>query len=204
MWNGPTDAPIFILGHGAGAAMDSPGMNEIATRLNHRGIRTVRFEFGYMAARRQGARRPSPRADSLLGEYRDAVRAVIDAAGSTPVIGGRSIGGRVASMVADELQVPGLVCISYPFHPPTQFDQLRTAHLEHLRTPTLIVQGTRDPYGVPEEVASYPLSPAIELHWLEDGDHDLRPRKAMSGFSYAQHLDTTAEYVAEFVRRVSA
>ena len=102
------------------------------------------------------------------------------------------MGGRVASMVADELhaagQVAGLLCLGYPFHPPGRPEQLRTAHLERLATPALICQGTRDPFGTREEVAGYALSPAIEILWLEDGDHDLRPRKAVSGFTAAEHL----------------
>lgn len=191
------DGPTLVLAHGAGAAMDSRGMTDVAHRIAERGIRVVRFEFGYMAARRDGLRKPPPRAETLAGEY----RAVVEEVGGTPVIGGRSMGGRVASFVADELGVPGLVCLSYPWHPPAKPDQPRTAHLTDLRTPALVVQGTRDPFGSPDEVAGYALSPAIELLWLEDGDHDLRPRKSVSGFTYAQHLDTAADAVAAFVRR---
>jgi len=186
----------LVLAHGAGAAMDSRGMTDLARRLADRGIRVVRFEFGYMAARREGVRRPPPRAETLVDEY----RAVVAEVGGAPVIGGRSMGGRVASLVADELGVPGLVAVSYPWHPPAKPDQPRTAHLAALRTPTLIVQGTRDPFGSPDEVAGYALSPTIELLWLDDGDHDLRPRKSVSGFTHAQHLDTAADAIAAFVR----
>ena len=202
-------ASTLLLGHGAGAAMDSPGMNALVAPLVSRGIRIVRFEFGYMAARRDGVRRPPPRAESLAGEYRDAVAAVRD---SAPIgarghlmIGGKSMGGRVASLVADELAdvglIAGLVCLGYPFHPPEKPEQLRTAHLLELRAPTLICQGTRDPFGGREEVAGYGLSPAIELHWLEDGDHDFRPRKAISGRTYAENLAGAADAVAEFAAR---
>jgi predicted alpha/beta-hydrolase family hydrolase len=157
-----------------------------------------------MAARREGVRKPPPRADSLLGEYRDAVAAV---GGGPLVIGGRSMGGRVASMVADELRdaglVQGLVCLGYPFHPPGKPDQPRTAHLEHLRTPTLIVQGERDEFGTPEDVADYELSPAIEVLWLPDGDHGLVPRKTISGFSKKDHLETLGDAVARFVKNLA-
>lgn len=193
------DGPTLVLAHGAGAPMDARGMTALATRIADRGIRVVRFEFGYMAGRRDGVRKPPPRADTLLGEY----RAVLAEVGGRPVIGGRSMGGRVASMVADDAAVSGLVCVSYPWHPPAKPDQPRIAHLEHLATPTLIVQGTRDPFGSPAEVAGYPLSPAVELLWLEDGDHDLTPRKSVSGFTAAQHLDTAADAVAAFVKRVA-
>jgi predicted alpha/beta-hydrolase family hydrolase len=151
-----------------------------------------------------GVRKPPPRADTLVGEYREAVAQV--AAEGPVYIGGRSMGGRVASMVADELHsagsVRGLVCLGYPFHPPGKLDQLRTAHLEKLDTPTLIVQGTRDEFGTRDEVLGYTLSPAIELVWLEDGDHGMRPRKAVSGFTYAQHLEAMGDAVAGFVARV--
>jgi len=200
LFDGDLAAPALVLAHGAGAPMDARGMTALATRIAERGVRVVRFEFGYMAARRDGVRRPPPRADSLLDEY----RAVLAEIGGRPVIGGRSMGGRVASMVADDAAAAGLVCLSYPWHPPAKPDQPRIAHLERLATPTLIVQGTRDPFGTPDEVATYALSPGIEVLWLADGDHDLTPRKSVSGFTAAQHLDTAAEAVAAFVRRVAA
>jgi predicted alpha/beta-hydrolase family hydrolase len=122
------------------------------------------------------------------------------------VIGGKSMGGRVASMVADALladgAIAGLLCLGYPFHPPGKPEQLRTAHLAELRTPTLICQGTRDEFGTREEVPGYVLSPAIELLWLEDGDHDLKPRKSVSGFSAADHLRMMANAVAGWTRRL--
>jgi predicted alpha/beta-hydrolase family hydrolase len=195
------------MAHGAGAAMNSAGMNALVGPLVSRGIRVVRFEFGYMAARRDGVRRPPPRADTLAPEYRDAVAAVREAGpiGSL-LIGGKSMGGRVASMVADELAdlgfIDGLVCLGYPFHPPEKPEQLRTAHLLELRVATLICQGTRDPFGTRDEVPEYGLSPAIGLHWLEDGDHDLRPRKAISGRSYAENVGEAADAVAAFAARV--
>lgn len=201
-------ASTFLMAHGAGAAMDSAGMNALVAPIVARGIRVVRFEFGYMAARRDGVRKPPPRADTLAPEYRDAVAAVRDAGpiGSL-LIGGKSMGGRVASLVADELAdlgyIDGLVCLGYPFHLPEKPQQLRTAHLLGLRLPTLICQGTRDPFGTRDEVSEYPLSPAIEVHWLEDGDHDLRPRKAISGRSYAENVAEAADAVAEFAARVN-
>ncbi|WP_395641004.1 alpha/beta fold hydrolase [Pseudolysinimonas sp.] len=198
--DGDPSAPTLVLAHGAGAAMDSRGMTALAVRMADRGIRVVRFEFAYMAARRQGLRRPPPRADTLLDEY----RAVLAEVGGRPVIGGRSMGGRVASMIADDAAVAGLVCLSYPWHPPAKPDQPRIAHLADLATPTLIVQGTRDPFGSPDEVAGYPLSPTIEIRWLADGDHDLTPRKSVSGFTAAQHLDTAADAVAAFVIRTTS
>src|SRR6188768_1298057 len=103
-------------------------------------------------------------------------------------------------MIADELyssrQIAGLLCLGYPFHPIGKPDQLRTAHLADLLTPTLIVQGTRDPFGTREEVFSYKLSKMIKIFWLEEGDHDLRPRKSVSGYSISEHLNAMAHRVA--------
>ncbi|AUX79743.1 alpha/beta fold hydrolase [Sinorhizobium fredii] len=201
LFDGPEDASVTILlAHGAGAPMDSASMSATARALAEAGFRVVRFEFGYMAARRTGERKPPPRAETLNPEYRAAV-AELRAKGPL-IIGGKSMGGRVASMVADELhaggKVAGLICLGYPFHPPAKPEQLRTRHLAGLQTPTLICQGTRDEFGTREEVRGYTLSDQIEVLWLEDGDHDLKPRKSISGFSAADHLKTLADAVTRW------
>ena len=192
LFDGPAKAKrSILLAHGAGAAMDSPAMNAIAKSLAEVGFRIARFEFEYMASRRTSSgRKPPPRAEKLCPEYVAAI-AALKARGPL-IIGGKSMGGRVASMIADEHHAAGLLCLGYPFHPVDKPTQLRTAHLADLETSTLIVQGTRDPFGTREEVTGYQLSKAIEILWLEDGDHDLRPRKAVSGFSMADHLKTMA------------
>ncbi|MBN9034474.1 MAG: alpha/beta hydrolase [Rhizobiales bacterium] len=204
---GPDDAfANILLAHGAGAPMDSASMTSISEALAGAGFRVVRFEFAYMAARRSGQRKPPPRAELLQEEYRQAVDAL--AASGPLIIGGKSMGGRVASMVTNELhadsRIAGLLCLGYPFHPPAKPQQLRTAHLETLRTPTLICQGTRDPFGTRDEVAGYSLSPSIEILWLEDGDHDLNPRKTISGFTAANHLAAVADATRDWVGRVLA
>jgi predicted alpha/beta-hydrolase family hydrolase len=199
---GPAGAKAtLLLAHGAGAAMDSAWMNDLSARLDGKGVRVARFEFAYMAGRRQGERKPPPKGESLKGEYRDAV-AALKAKGPL-AIGGKSMGGRVASMVAEELfeaqAVAGLVCLGYPFHPPSQLQTLRTAHLPDLKLPVLICQGTRDPFGTREEVPGYSLSATTHIHWFEDGDHDLKPRKAVSGRTMAQAMDEAGAAVAQFV-----
>lgn len=199
--SGPATAKAtLLLAHGAGAAMDSDWMNKMADGLGAAGLRVIRFEFAYMAARRTGERKPPPKAERVMGEYRAAVA---QAAVRGPLfIGGKSMGGRVASMVAEELfeagTIAGLVCLGYPFHPPGRPDELRTAHLETLTAPALICQGTRDPFGTREEVPGYRLSTSIELFWLEDGDHDLKPRKAISGRSLADNLGAAIGRIAAF------
>jgi len=191
---------VLVLAHGAGAPMDSAWMDDMAALLADRGIRVVRFEFAYMAARREGLRRPNPRADAVLDEYRAVIEQVRSETDAVPAIGGKSFGGRVASMVADEEfaagRIRGLVCLGYPFHPMGKPEQLRTAHLADLATPTLICQGERDIMGSREEVAGYALSPAITVSWSPDGDHDLKPRKA-SGHTLAENLAAAADRIAE-------
>jgi predicted alpha/beta-hydrolase family hydrolase len=202
LFDGPEAAPTTILlAHGAGAPMDSAPMTATAKALAAAGFRVARFEFGYMAARREGQRKPPPRAETVQPEYRAAIDA-LQAKGRL-IIGGKSMGGRVASMIADEMLAAGLLCLGYPFHPPEKPQQLRTAHLAALQTPTLIVQGTRDPFGTPDEVATYKLSKAIELLWLEDGDHDLKPRKSVSGFTAADHLKTLADRVSAWTKKIA-
>lgn len=201
LFDGPQNASVTILlAHGAGAPMDSASMTASAKALAAEGFRVARFEFGYMAARRSGGRKPPPRAETLNPEFKAAV-VTLGATGPL-LIGGKSMGGRVASMIADELyaegKITGLLCLGYPFHPPGKPDQLRTKHLEALKTPTLICQGTRDEFGTREEVPGYLLSEAIEILWLEDGDHDLKPRKTISGHSAADHLKTMAQTVVRW------
>ncbi|MEI2302125.1 alpha/beta hydrolase family protein [Ensifer sp. MJa1] len=207
LFDGPLDAPVTVLlAHGAGAPMDSASMNATAKALAAAGFRVARFEFGYMASRRASdGRKPPPRAETLNPEY---VAAVEELGAKGPlIIGGKSMGGRVASMVADDLhaagKIAGLLCLGYPFHPPAKPEQLRTKHLATLETPTLICQGTRDEFGTREEVPAYTLSDAIEVLWLEDGDHDLKPRKSISGFSTADHLKTVADAVSAWAARLT-
>ncbi len=199
LFDGPTEAPLTLaFAHGAGAPMDHPFMLVIARGLAERGWRVARFEFPYMQRARATGRRAGPNAAPvLLAHY----AAVIEALGDPDrlVIGGKSMGGRIASMLADAHGVRGLFCLGYPFHPPGRPEKLRVSHLEALRTPSLIVQGERDPFGTRAEVQSYPLSPAITLRWLPDGDHSFKPRKS-SGHTKAENLQRAVLRLDEFLR----
>lgn len=205
--NRPAQEPVawFLFAHGAGAPMDSDFMQALAELLTARGVGVVRFEFPYMQERRaSGKRRPPNKMDDLLASFQGQIdRAVTELSAAPLWIGGKSMGGRVASMLAQENfergKVAGALCLGYPFHPPGKPEKLRTEHLASLSCPTLIVQGTRDKLGSREEVAGYPLSAAVELCWLEDGDHDFKPRKA-SGFSQQQHWQSAADSAAAFMR----
>jgi hypothetical protein len=177
--------------------MDSPFMNHFARALGLAGIRVVRFEFPYMHARREGRRPPPDREPLLRATWHEVIAG--QGGGAKVVIGGKSLGGRIASLIADEEGARGLVSLGYPFHPPGKPERLRVAHLAGLRSPALIVQGTRDTLGNRDEVAGYELSPSIRVRWIEDGDHSLKPR-ARSGRSEGQNLDEAAGAVVEFVR----
>ncbi len=197
LFNGPEDADRTVaLAHGAGAPMDSDFMEVVAADLAERGLRVARFEFPYMRRRRETGKGGGPdRQPALLDAWREAAERL--GGGARLIIGGKSMGGRIASMVADELGALGLVCMGYPFHPPGNPIKLRTAHLAELRTPTLILQGTRDTFGKREEVEGYQLAPAIRVHWLEDGDHSFKPRKK-SGRTLEQNLDEACRVAADF------
>lgn len=201
--DGPARAQrIVVLAHGAGAPMDTPFMTTIAAGLAAEGLRVARFEFPYMADRRKSGRRTLPdREPVLLDAWRGAIAALGQPA--SLIIGGKSMGGRMASLIADEAGVAGLLCLGYPFHPPGKPEKLRTAHLAKLRTPALIVQGTRDPLGGGDEVSGYTLAKTIRLHWAADGDHDLKPRKA-SGRTHAEALAEAVAAAAQFIARLKS
>lgn len=207
---GPKNASHrLLLAHGAGAGIESPFLEAISELFSKRGIAVTRFEFDYMAARRDGgSKRPPPRAEKLMGEYADMIAAVAKRKPRAQklVIGGKSLGGRVASMVAEEQfragSISGIVCLGYPFHAPATPDKLRIAHLEALTCPALIVQGVRDPFGTQDEVKCLKLSKSIAFHWIGDGDHDFGPRGA-SGFTRSGNLADAADAVAGFIKGLS-
>jgi uncharacterized protein len=198
--DGPkTAAKTFLFAHGAGAAMDSPFMQRVAEGVAASGVRVIRFEFPYMQRRRETGKGGAPDPPRVLMQsFRDAIAEA--GASSGLVIGGKSMGGRIASTVADDAKVRGVVCLGYPFHPPGKLEKTRTGHLENIRTPTLILQGTRDSFGSPEEVSGYKLSNAIRIEWLEDGDHSFKPR-VRSGRTEADNVRAAIALAAEFIAR---
>jgi predicted alpha/beta-hydrolase family hydrolase len=198
LFDGPDSAPLtLVLAHGAGLPMDSPFLDAVAAGVAAEGFRVARFEFPYMRARREGEKHGAPDRPPVLEQsWLDAIALV--GGGGQVAIGGKSLGGRIASMVADEAGVRGLVCLGYPFHPPGQPARLRTKHLETLETPALFIQGTRDPFGTREDIGGYRLSPRIAIHWLEDGDHSWKPRVS-SGRTEAQNLSEGIAAIAAFL-----
>jgi len=174
-------ARTFLFAHGAGGPMKSAFMAEVARGIAKNGVRVVRFEFPYMAAKKKAP----DREPVLLESWREAIRTQ---EGREIFIGGKSMGGRMASMVADEMKVRGLVCFGYPFHPPGRPEKLRTQHLETLKTPALILQGTRDPFGTPEDVSGYKLSRKIRVEWLEGGDHSVKGENLVRAVALASEF----------------
>ncbi len=200
LFNGPADASrTIVLAHGAGAGMDSPFMEFFARGLGQSGVRVVRFEFPYMASRRRTGKKKPPDRESVLRET--WLQVVSRLGGKGLVIGGKSMGGRIASLVADQVRAAGLVCLGYPFHPVGKPDQLRVEHLRTIQTPTLIVQGERDPFGSRKEVARYKLPLSIRFAWIPDGDHSLKPRKT-SGRTEQENREMAVTAVGRFLDTV--
>ena len=192
----------IILAHGAGTSQLHPFMTGIATGLAFRGLDAVTFNFVYME---RGRRAPDPRARLELC-YRasvDATRAVVPSARQRLVIGGKSMGGRIASQIAaecgTELGVAGLVFLGYPLHPPGRPDRRRDAHLPSIDVPILFIQGSRDAFGTEAE-----LRPVVDrcqqatVHVVEGGDHSLKVR-GTDAASQKKLLESTQDRIAAWI-----
>jgi predicted alpha/beta-hydrolase family hydrolase len=135
----------------------------------------------------------------LLDAFRQVAQTVAGRRGCKHLfIGGKSMGGRMASMIADELGVRGVVCLGYPFHPPANPDKTRVEHLARLSTPCLIVQGSRDAFGTRDEVRRYRLAKSIQIEWVDDGNHDLVTRRS-SGVDSVSARERWLNVVAEYL-----
>ncbi|MGE4533981.1 alpha/beta family hydrolase [Halomonas sp.] len=191
----------LLIAHGAGAGQDSTFLQRLREALADQGVQTLAIEFAYLQRmRREGRRRPPPRIDHLVEEF-TAWCDLLSHPELPPLwLGGKSLGGRVASLVAARDGAAGLVLCGYPFHPPRRPERLRLDHWPALACPTLVVQGARDPFGTRGEVAGYDLPSVARLHWLEDGDHDWKPRRA-SGLTQAALIDQGAAAIAAFLAR---
>lgn len=197
--NGPVAGPVFLFAHGAGAPMDSDFMQEVSAALVSRGIHVVRFEFPYMQQRRlHSTRRPPDKMSQLLACYREALAHFPGA-----VIGGKSMGGRVATLLAAEQPVSGCAALGYPFYAKGKTDKPRTAHLAAVTSPLLIVQGQRDALGDAIWFAQQADLQGLNMLWLPDGDHDLKPPKS-SGFTHQGHIAQLADTLAAFIFQHSA
>lgn len=204
LWT-PADRPraTVLLAHGAGAPMDSTFMTRIAEGLAARGLAVARFEFAYMAKRRTtGKKYPPPKAEKLSSEFREAIAAVIAAPERVGplLVGGKSMGGRVAAITAGEALDPavaGVVCLGYPFHGPGRPGEIRLEPLQKGRLPTLIAQGERDEFGARAEVETLDVGTLAHFVWIEDGSHDFGPRGA-SPATLKSNIAAACDAVAAF------
>ncbi|XOV77830.1 MAG: alpha/beta family hydrolase [Aestuariibacter sp.] len=195
----PKVAANVILAHGAGNDQYSEFMQSCKLVFAEQGIHCHLFDFPYMEkARALGKRRPPDKMDRLIDSFQQEIAKFIDS--DLPLfIGGKSMGGRVASMILEESEVQGGICFGYPFHPPGKPEKTRTEHLKELQKPLCIVQGQRDPFGKPEEIASYCLSDAVQVHILEQGDHSFTTPKK-SQISSVQNIQRAVALAADFIR----
>lgn len=189
---------MFVMTHGSGSDAYSPWMNAVSEQLEAGGVQVARFQFDYMQRiLERGTRQPPPRAPVLMAQWQ---RELADVKHSC-VIGGKSLGGRMATMImADNPppQVRGVVCLGYPYHPAKKSEKLRIDHLADIKVPVLVVQGTRDPMGAQHDVEQYDLPPNIQHVWLPDGDHDFKPRQS-SGVTLEQNLTQACGSVVSFI-----
>ncbi|MEE4010709.1 alpha/beta family hydrolase [Roseibium sp. FZY0029] len=206
LWTRPETPAVatLLLAHGAGAAMDSAFMNKLSAALAREGIAAARFEFAYMAGRRTGGpKKPPPRADKLIAEFQTALQSVLGQSDGPLLIGGKSMGGRVAAMLAGGGSLPGRVkgvaCFGYPFHPTGKAEaEWRLLPLQDAKRPVLVLQGDRDPFGSKAELDEVTLPAHVSLSYLEDGNHDFGPR-GKSPATLDGNITLAAEAVRAFV-----
>ncbi|WP_416384093.1 alpha/beta family hydrolase [Roseibium aggregatum] len=211
LWNRPETPPVatLLLAHGAGAAMDSAFMNKLAAALASQGIAAARFEFAYMAGRRTGGpKKPPPRADKLIAEFQTTLQSVLSQSDGPLLIGGKSMGGRVAAMLAGGGSLPGrakgVACFGYPFHPTGKADaEWRLQPLQDAKRPVLVLQGDRDPFGSKAELDEVTLPAHVSLTYLEDGNHDFGPR-GKSPATLDGNIKLAAEAVRAFADRLTS
>ncbi|CAM4313348.1 alpha/beta fold hydrolase [Vibrio agarivorans] len=197
LYDGNEGHPIFIFAHGAGAGMDHDFMNEVAKQVAEHDLRVVRFNFPYMVKRAEdGKRRPPDRAPKLLEVFSEVIESL---APSKVVIGGKSMGGRMASLLAEHPNVVAVTCLGFPFHPPGKPEKFKGEHLATFQKPCLILQGERDAFGSRDEFEHFELSDSIQTSFIPDGDHSFKPRKR-SGHTEAGNLSLAAGKVAQFVK----
>jgi predicted alpha/beta-hydrolase family hydrolase len=197
---GDGSSGCLLIAHGAGAGQQSPYMSRIREALARHGVQTLAIEFAYMQRmQREGRRIPPPRIDRLVEELSQWCDILTRPEGGRLWLGGKSMGGRAASLLAAHEEVAGLVLCGYPFHPPGKPERLRLSHWPSIACPTLVVQGSRDPFGTREEVEGYALPKHAQVYWLPDGDHDWKPRRS-SGRDQAELIEEGAAAIADFMR----
>ncbi|WP_342607386.1 alpha/beta fold hydrolase [Vibrio tritonius] len=199
MCNGGEHQPLFIFAHGAGAGMEHAFMEQVALGLAEKGIRVLRFNFPYMVRRGlAGKKSPPDRAPKLLEAYSEVIE---QHAKGPVVIGGKSMGGRMASLLWEHPQVAGVACLGYPFHPPGKPERYKGEHLASMAKPCLILQGERDTFGKREEFTDFKLSEQVSCSFIPDGDHSFKPRKS-SGYTESDNIQLAVDKLSAFIFEV--
>ncbi|WP_411358583.1 alpha/beta family hydrolase [Pseudidiomarina salilacus] len=195
----PQGAIRIIFAHGAGAGLQSDFMQFFALGLAFHDVDVVRFNFPYWQQfMDSGVRRPPNRMPELEHSMLTVAQQFDDA--KPTFLMGKSMGARVAFRVADEVQARGAIALGFPFHPVGKPQQLRVDDLRNQRKQNLIIQGSRDAFGKPAEVATYALPKNLELHWLEHGDHSFEPTKR-SGIERRDLWQAAIDRVSDFVQK---
>jgi uncharacterized protein len=203
----PAAGAAFIVAHGAGAGQHSPFMVSFARAMAARGFDAVTFNFPYTEHKRRVPDR-APVLEACYAAVVQAARERIPSAREWLFIGGKSMGGRMATqLAASDAQLPlaGLVLLGYPLHPPGRPDKPRDAHLPSVRRPMLVIQGGRDAFGTPDELRPVfePLRPRATLHVIEGGDHSFKVARAGAAGQAAideEVRSTAAEWMRGVVR----
>jgi len=193
------DAPVFICAHGAGGNMSDRGVLATTKVLREHGLHTVRFNFPYRE-RKSGRPDPMPKLTACIEAVVAHVRHELQSI--RLIIGGRSMGGRAASMLAAEgFPCDGLLLLAYPLHPPGRHEKLRDAHLPVISTPTLCINGTRDDFCDPELMTQVlaRVRPTFRMHWVEGADHSFHVLKS-SGRKDAEVMQEIGARVGEWLR----
>ena len=188
---------LFVFAHGAGAGQHHPFMAGVSRALSAHGIDVVTFDFPYKRLQKAAPDRP-PVLEQSFREVIDAARGW--SAAPALFIGGKSMGGRIATHLAAQglESLGGVVCFGYPLHPPGKPEQLRVAHLPSIRTPLLIIQGERDAFGTPDELRPHldAMQAPVRLHVIERADHSLAVRGRAPSDTYAALAAVAAPFIA--------
>ncbi len=197
---------LFLLSHGAGAGIESDFMKSIVLKLNSSGLETIPFEFPYMKIINEtGKRRPPDRMPKLIEAFHEKLEHYqAKYPNKKIIVGGKSMGGRVASLLSAQLvedyknSISGCICLGFPFHPPKRLEKYRGEHLENIKTPILLLQGERDTMGCKDEVKKYKLAQSITVRYIPDGDHSFKPR-VRSGHTLEGNMLMIKESIINFV-----
>ncbi|QYJ96674.1 alpha/beta fold hydrolase [Shewanella alkalitolerans] len=210
LFSGPLDDnalacdTLVVLAHGAGANMAHDFMAQMAERLAGQGLGVIRFNFPYMRSNAiDGKRRPPDRAPKLIKDFSlllETVREVYKP--KCLIVMGKSMGGRMAAILAGEQAVDGVICLGYPFVPP-KGGEPRLEPIAECQAPLLVIQGERDKFGAKGQVEPWLAPFKVKLVWLADGDHSFLPRKS-SGTTQSANLDLAVSHSIQFIRGLDA